>query len=71
LAIIPAGIAFTISIALGLLVGLPLLVLPSAYLYLMFRRTELGITDLRVVEKMGVFSDNTVETPLDRIQNVV
>jgi membrane protein YdbS with pleckstrin-like domain len=62
---------FAISAAAGLLIGLPLLVLPPAYAYLRLKRTELGVTDLRVVEQTGVFSDNTVETPLDRIQNVI
>lgn len=38
---------------------------------LTYKRTELAVTDMRVVEKSGVFSDNSVETPLDRIQNVV
>jgi membrane protein YdbS with pleckstrin-like domain len=47
------------------------IILPSVYYYFRYKRAELSVTSMRVVEKTGIFSDNVVDTALDRIQNVV
>jgi len=44
--------------------------IPALLVFLHLKRTELGITDRRVIEKSGVPSVTTAETTLDKIQNV-
>jgi uncharacterized membrane protein YdbT with pleckstrin-like domain len=53
----------------GFLIGI-LWSMPFVYAYLRYKRTEMGVTDRRVVEKRGVFAESTRETPLDKIQTV-
>jgi uncharacterized membrane protein YdbT with pleckstrin-like domain len=57
--------------ALALLVGLLFVLLPSFYYYVKYKRIELCVTNMRVVEKTGVLADRAVHTALDQIQNVV
>ncbi len=54
----------------SLLWGWILFFIPTLYLYLRYLRTELGVTDKRVIEKRGVLSVTTAETALGRIQSV-
>jgi membrane protein YdbS with pleckstrin-like domain len=56
---------------LALLVAILFILLPSIYYYFRYKRAELSVTNMRVVEKTGILSDNVVDTVLDRIQNVV
>lgn len=44
--------------------------LPSLFVLLRQMRTELGITNRRVIVKAGVLSSTTTETTLDKVQNV-
>jgi uncharacterized membrane protein YdbT with pleckstrin-like domain len=60
-----------LAVPLGVLMGLLFLVPSSLYYYFRYKRTELDVTDMRVIEKTGILSVNAVETTLDRIQNVV
>jgi uncharacterized membrane protein YdbT with pleckstrin-like domain len=68
---LPILIGSIFSVPLGVLMGLLFFVPSSLYYYFSYKKTELGVTDLRVIEKTGVLSVNAVETALDRIQNVV
>jgi membrane protein YdbS with pleckstrin-like domain len=47
-----------------------LLFIPTLLLYLRYKRTELGVTERRVIEKSGILSVTTAETSLDKVQNV-
>jgi membrane protein YdbS with pleckstrin-like domain len=44
--------------------------IPTLWIFLRLKRTELGVTDRRVIEKSGVLSVTTAETTLDKVQNV-
>ena len=47
-----------------------LLFIPSLFILLRQMRTELGVTNKRVIVKSGILSATTVETALDKVQNV-
>lgn len=44
--------------------------IPSIFVFLRQLRTELGITNRRVIVKKGILSSATAETTLDKVQNV-
>jgi uncharacterized membrane protein YdbT with pleckstrin-like domain len=44
--------------------------IPTLFIFLRIKRTELGVTDRRVIEKYGIISVTTKETALDKVQNV-
>jgi len=44
--------------------------IPTLWIFLRLKRTELGVTDRRVIEKYGILSVTTAETTLDKVQNV-
>jgi len=47
------------------------LFIPTLLAYLRAARTELGVTDKRVIVKAGILAVTTEDTALDRVQNVV
>jgi uncharacterized membrane protein YdbT with pleckstrin-like domain len=59
-----------LSFLFSLLWSWLLLFIPTLLLYLRYIRTELGVTDRRVIEKSGILSVTTAETTLDKVQNV-
>ena len=60
----------------GILIrGLGLLLIPLAAIYFFYKMVERNnniwaVTDLRVIDEFGVFSNNSKESPLDKINNV-
>jgi uncharacterized membrane protein YdbT with pleckstrin-like domain len=59
-----------LAVIISLLWSWSLLFIPSLLLFLRLSRTELGITTRRIIVKTGLLSSTTVETTLDKIQNV-
>jgi uncharacterized membrane protein YdbT with pleckstrin-like domain len=59
-----------VPFVLSLLWSWVFLWIPALLIFLRLKRTELGITDRRVIEKYGILSVTTAETTLDKIQNV-
>lgn len=46
------------------------LFIPSLLVFLRITHIELGITNKRIIVKSGLFSSNTTEATLDKVQNV-
>ena len=59
-----------IAVVFSLLWSLPFFFIPSILMFLRLTHTELGITNKRVIVKTGLFSTTTMETTLDKVQNV-
>lgn len=65
-------IGSTIGIAIGSYAILVVLVLLGYFIYKIIQRNNnlWAVTNLRVIDEYGVFSNNTKESPLDKINNV-
>lgn len=64
--------ALVIGVIIG---GYGLLLIPAAALYFFYKLVERnnniwGVTSLRIIDESGVFSNNSKESPLDKINNV-
>ncbi len=67
--VLEAGVS-KVGVVFSLLWSWVFLFIPSLLIFLRLSHIELGITSKRIIVKSGLFSSNTMEATLDKVQNV-